>query len=976
MDQALIKRMFKHVSLIGLACVIFMPLRAQSESEDQQAEWFQGKYIHFHLNTGIKDSAIYYAEGYRDFGLENNRAFDHTLAHMLLYNIYEHYREYELAKQYVFSSLDLAQSYSDEGQLSSADGILATCMNNLAVYSLNRGNFSKAEQIYQESLVLMRQMSDSVERQGALFNTYGNLGSTASQKGDYSAAIEYYEESLRILGPSSIQGNEMDTDLLDKLYYCYLNMAEVYESMTENNQALSYIGKAEHLLDEHPSFNRTRARIRIHEFRAWIQYLMKDFELAEQNLIQAKRYQRQYLGENKSYYFPEGGIGQQALLDREMGNFTQAEQGFKRQLGILLEKKEIENKARIGFVLREMGDLYAAQESWKKAIHTYQKALDSMLLVPRTKGIFSLPSVEQFAFKTEEVISLLQHYAQAQKAYALAENKNSLLLEAHQTYEVMMSLLEEMRDRYQYDASRLFWSEKARPIYGEAIQLALLLAERTHSEEYIEQAFTYADQSKATILYAANQEQRAKNHSVIPDSLLEYERLLKQELTFFQNQLQQATLTPSQDSAQISQLKSLLFQKEKDLQAHLQQLEQTYPVYQRLKYQFPNLSITSIQRELAEENSALIEFFETQEGFIVFVIQADRLDARMIPWGDTQKQHLAELLSQLHHFPSHDSLSTSFEEMSHRVFQDLFAQLPDEMLHRHKGLIIVPDGVLSYLPFEVLVRNQTSEPSMSQDFPPYLLSSHRIRYSHSWQGLSTQQKPSSSFMQVAGFAPEFDGALKLLYAEKEILRIQDQVGGSIFQGNKATETAFLSQTSGTSILHMATHGFYDEDNPALSRLVLQSDSLHDGNVYAYELYNLDIQAELITLSACHTGYGVNHSGEGVLSLARSFQYAGSRSVVLSLWEAQGAVAVDLMPIFYAFLSEGLSKDEALRLAKIQLLTEGHSMFRHPRFWANFTLWGSNDPLQFRNPWMTPLLLLLVISACILVFVFWRKTGKS
>ena len=126
------------------------------------------------------------------------------------------------------------------------------------------------------------------------------------------------------------------------------------------------------------------------------------------------------------------------------------------------------------------------------------------------------------------------------------------------------------------------------------------------------------------------------------------------------------------------------------------------------------------------------------------------------------------------------------------------------------------------------------------------------------------------------------------------------------------------------------------------------DSLEDGVLHAFEISDMNISSELVVLSACETGYGVVEKGEGVMSLARAFTVAGATSVVMSHWQVDDKITKDLMTHFYRYLDDGLSKDHALRKAKLNIIEENDQAISHPYYWAAFVFIGVNTPISFKT----------------------------
>jgi CHAT domain-containing protein len=203
---------------------------------------------------------------------------------------------------------------------------------------------------------------------------------------------------------------------------------------------------------------------------------------------------------------------------------------------------------------------------------------------------------------------------------------------------------------------------------------------------------------------------------------------------------------------------------------------------------------------------------------------------------------------------------------------------------------------------------------------------------------------------------------------------------------KASESNFKKLAPDYGILHLAMHTLIDNQKPLYSKLVfsaLDKGSQDDGLLNTYELFNLRLQGELAVLSACNTGTGRLERGEGIISLARGFFYAGIPSVVMTLWEIEDHSSADLMAYFYKNLKDGMPKDVALQQAKLSYLAKSDKLHSHPYFWAGFVNIGLPDPISASPPqqswkWVLftlPTLLLIIFGFLFLKRrVYFRKKG--
>jgi CHAT domain-containing protein len=170
----------------------------------------------------------------------------------------------------------------------------------------------------------------------------------------------------------------------------------------------------------------------------------------------------------------------------------------------------------------------------------------------------------------------------------------------------------------------------------------------------------------------------------------------------------------------------------------------------------------------------------------------------------------------------------------------------------------------------------------------------------------------------------------------------------IFLGQNAREENIKKPPRNDyQVVHFACHGFLDENQPFRSALVLSQDQEkeEDGFLQVRELYNLRLKANLVVLSACHSGRGKLEKGEGILGLTRMFFYSGSKSVLSTLWSVNDQSTSRFMKIYYRYLAKGQKIGEALRLTKLDMI---QSKFSHPYYWAGFILNGDYDSrIDFR-----------------------------
>jgi len=331
-----------------------------------------------------------------------------------------------------------------------------------------------------------------------------------------------------------------------------------------------------------------------------------------------------------------------------------------------------------------------------------------------------------------------------------------------------------------------------------------------------------------------------------------------------------------------------------------------------------SLPIPDIQRQLAADET-LIEYFGDADTLHVFVVDRSSVKAIRLSTPsltENVKRFRADVQS-----PSHDDHRASGAQLHRQLIAPV---LPHA---KHERLVIVPHGPLHYLPFGALSDDNT-----------FLADRYRLRI-----------LPAASVMRFLGrgssrarglFAignPDLgDAELDLPAAEREARAIvSTRRDATARVGANATETALRREGSKAEILHIASHGEFDESRPLESRLLLAGDDRNDGNLTVGELYDLRMNARLVTLSACETGLGDIRKGDDVIGLTRGFLYAGADAIVSSLWKVDDAATAELMVAFYRGLETHDTRD-ALWLAQRKIREEYHP---HPFYWSAFQLTG-------------------------------------
>jgi len=329
-------------------------------------------------------------------------------------------------------------------------------------------------------------------------------------------------------------------------------------------------------------------------------------------------------------------------------------------------------------------------------------------------------------------------------------------------------------------------------------------------------------------------------------------------------------------------------------------------------------SISDLQSKLPA-NETLVEYYGDDKQLYAFVMSksgvgAIKLNAQNI------KQDIRDFRSNLM-----QPKTNKYKSIGLKLYTQLVSPVVKHI--KTKNVTFVPHGALHYLPFSALPTKKA-----------HLLDYYNIRILPSasvMTFLNKKSKANGSLLTLGN--PDLnDPHLDLPGAQKEAIAITSKLkGAKLLLRKKATETAVKQYGGNFKYLHFASHGVFDPDKPLQSGLLLSKDAINDGNLTVGELYDLTLNADLVTLSACETALGKVANGDDVVGFTRGFLYAGAKSIVSSLWKVDDRATNKLMQSFYANLRQ---KDKRSALRAAQLTTK--KQYNHPYYWAAFQLTGA------------------------------------
>ncbi|KGE86482.1 hypothetical protein IX84_22175 [Phaeodactylibacter xiamenensis] len=495
---------------------------------------------------------------------------------------------------------------------------------------------------------------------------------------------------------------------------------------------------------------------------------------------------------------------------------------------------------------------------------------------------------------------------------------------------------------------------------------ALALAERLlslkgmpHTIEYTEACFRVIEHSKSLILYESFLSSKATQIAELPAELRNHEQEVLRAINSAQINLSNAVEKGvPRASAKYQRLRARLNDAYLDFRRLTAEYKRNHPNYFRLKYDFSPVSDSYVQKKLINDNQALLEYLVGDSSIFIFLIPKE--GAPILK--EVKKDFpLEDWVAKFREGVSNTNKVETYLKYAQLLYDNLIQPVAEQLPER---VIIVPDGVLGYLPFSALLSGQPGSLGNLSTYP-FLLKEHQFSYSYSATLLKEMQDKEHRHEaegQLLAFAPFFEEETTTVNEQRSDVwkglpasgpEVQQAASSFpdnhlIMLGKEATKAAFLKSAAKYRFLHIATHGQADGRVGDYSFLVFASptDTSTAARLFVRELYNLELNADMVVLSACQVGAGQLQRGEGIISLARAFAYAGAKSLVFPIWSVNDGKTAELMGYFYKYLAEGAPKDEALRSAQLKYLDQQPSNFaKHPAFWAAFSAVGDMAPIK-------------------------------
>ena len=748
--------------------------------------------------------------------------------------------------------------------------------------------------------------------------SYSFIAKMYTDEGKYELAQQYYDKNIRYI----LQKKPND---LASLNTNYSLLAELYGKKGQYENSNAYFKKAlGFYLKDQTGINGIIATA--HNLSENYLALSKT-DSAQYYLKLAKNYL------NETHHFASYHHRVQAKLEQKMNNYELALKELNFALHLEKEKWKNAKNESIAIIYNEIGMLQAAFGQYVSAVANYNLGLEQ---------------VEDFDSKGTSTLKLLKNKSISLNKLGNNDNYKATM----ETVHLGIKTLDTLKPSFRSKADQLFLIEDAFPLFESGLEAAYQLYASTSDDSLIDLAFRYSEKSKSVLLLEALLEAKATQFANIPNDVLERESELKSEITYLERQIKNSETDQSD-------LKDALFTLKEEYRQLVQKLEVDYKSYYDLKYNTTTVSLEVSQKSLSK-HQLLISYFYGNKAIYAIALNRGKKEMFRIPIDADLEANIKKVYQMLSD-PKSDVIALG--NATYSIYELLLQPILNS--GDQKKLIIIPDGLLNYLPFSAL---NTSPGGIR-----YLAENHAIGYVNSATLLSELEERQPKEHTILAFAPSFDGTvsvsnpdrgklLPLPNNKKEVEQILTSFHGRAYIDGEASLRNFKSQLASFGMVHLATHAIFDDTAPEYSYLAFaQNGNAAEDLLYVADLYNLQLDADLVTLSACESGIGDLKRGEGFLSLARGFFYSGAASIASTLWKINDASTTTLMTSFYKNLSKGEAKDVALQNAQIEFLDNNRdNALSHPYYWSAFVISGNTLALSLPYNWIWFILVTLVV----------------
>lgn len=776
------------------------------------------------------------------------------------------------------------------------------------------------------------------------------LGNNYTRLGDYGRATYIQEKSLELANK---------TDTTQKASICH-NLATTAIWKGDPELAKQYCEMGLSKADPHSTLYGL-----LLSTLAGVELKMGETQKAERHAAEAVRILRTFLGnkeESQAPYWLQGAY-------KESGNIAMTKKDHARALMFYKKADEliathyrperVRERAQLAVL---SGQALLEMQQLQQALEAFERAITYLFPVIRKEGTWRLPAINELHGENALLDAL--------NGRASALDKLGRKIEALESYRLMYPAERKLRHEFFSDAALQQHRREIRAWEEASIKTAYDLWKLSGKKEFAESALLFAELSKGQLLLDELENNLRYNGIRNKDSILIRQEQLNRAIALYERE--SALSGKSDDSSLTARLSDLRY----ELSLVQKQVRVKPPLTGKLFMAEELLSADSLLAHIPE-NGTLIEFFcgekhvyviGAKKGKVTDIRQLDNAPALLKEAGDFVNNWFQQGPAKMTNNPA------EYHKEAYRLYQALFSGMK---INGEGELILVPDGILGFLPFDALITDSVYRTDIGQW--PFLVRSADLHLSYSLQAAIRQEEFGNRNGSFAGFFVAFDSSTQasIPAVKKEADAIRKIMKGNFYEDSDASLTTFREQLGKVNLLHVSTHSFLQgrENMPVLE--------LADDKFFLFELAGNHFQPQLVVLSACRTGHGMLAQGEGIISLARGFTASGAGGIIAGLWDMNDEVTASLMENFYRELLVESRPAEALHKAKLQWLNHKRTtqLQKLPYYWAGMVYSGGNGKIELEKQhstlppkWLYAMFALLAAAIGIFYLRMKKKTA--
>ncbi len=929
-------------------------------AQSLQLEQAFGNAFNYHFTN--KDSAYYYYEKTIRLAKEQNELEYILNGYIYLMNANGHYYDLKNYQKNLKAEDSLLKFDKRFDTLSNINFYKDYLLFDKGNYHYKIKDYATSKKHFQElftKLIVIPENKRTKNDLTTLSSLYSFLGAIYKHTGKYELAEYNFKKNIDLVSTHK--------DSFDAWESAIMNSKKLLSQVYEDKKDFK---AANLLLTEALTFYKSNKKGPSFKNRILSTYL-----LLATNYIKQDKFQLAIttLDQSTQYYSDDNPFSREVDLiygDAYYGlkNYTRAVTYYRTGLSKINKFREYQKHEDMAVAYAKLGKVFITQQKISEGLEQYQLALIQLEKKFDDLNYNSNPNPEKALSKKVLTTILREKLNALVDAYTVTNDIKYLKI-ANNTSKAIIKTLDVLRPEFESKLDKEFLVTETYPTIQTMVSVSYKLYQHSKQTKYINDAFYFMEKSKSIALLEAHRNAEATKYGKIPSHIISEEQIYRAKIARLDEEIFNSKLNEK------SVLVDSLFATKKKYYEFIAKIEHDYPKYYGLKYKSTVIDAVELKREL-NANQSVFSYLVTEKALYLTVLNKNKDAFYKFKFNDALKKTISDFYGQISKPNLEDR--RDYSKNSNLIYKAIIE--PALKNNKSTDIVILADDVLNYLPFDVLQTDANNERS-------YLLSKYSISYASSATLLQEQNKTIvKNRNKLMVFAPNFNKTVSvkngkperfdmgpLVYNGKEAQNISAFFKGTIYDGKKASIKNFKNDLSGYNLIHFATHASANDEFPDYSYLAFENNDTNSNLLYVKDLYNYQIDADMVTLSACQTGFGKLQKGEGMLSLARGFNYAGVPSIVTTLWKISDQSTSEIMKSFYKNLSDGLSKKEALRQAKLSYLDANDDvLLRHPYYWSGIVITGNALPLKTTNYFLWAI---SILAGILVIWLIYKKLFK-